>query len=185
MYEYGKNFGEMRNIDLANNKLTGNIPEGISSLIELNALNLSGNTLTGIIPKNIGKLEQLESLDLSRNQFLGSLPASVVGLHYLGYLDLSYNNLSGRIPTGTQLQSFDPSKFMGNAGLCGPPLIEKCPEDGTSNVGGSKTIKKIKMQEVKTIKEIEMNSRSVFMLVQGLDSQLVFVESVSLILNRS
>ncbi|XP_050270295.1 receptor-like protein EIX2 isoform X2 [Quercus robur] len=39
---------------------------------------------------------------------------------------------------GTQLQSFNPSKFMGNAGLCGPPLIEKCPEDVTSNVGGSK-----------------------------------------------
>ncbi|KAF3972648.1 hypothetical protein CMV_003854 [Castanea mollissima] len=39
---------------------------------------------------------------------------------------------------GTQLQSFDPSKFMGNAGLCGPPLVEKCPEDVTSNAGGSK-----------------------------------------------
>ena len=138
VYEYGKNFGEMRSIDLANNKLTGNIPEGISSLIELKALNLSGNMLIGIIPKNIGKLEQLESLDLSRNRFSGSLPASMVGLHYLGYLDLSYNKLSGRIPTGTQLQSFNPSKFMGNAGLCGPPLIEKCPEDVTSNVGGSK-----------------------------------------------
>nr|XP_023875823.1 receptor-like protein EIX2 [Quercus suber] len=138
LYEYGKNFGEMRSIDLANNELTGNIPEEISSLIELKALNLSGNTLTGEIPQDIGKLEQLESLDLSRNRFSGSLPASMVGLHYLGYLDLSYNKLSGRIPTGTQLQSFDPSKFMGNVGLCGPPLIEKCPEDVTSNVGGSK-----------------------------------------------
>ncbi|KAK7840236.1 receptor-like protein eix2 [Quercus suber] len=138
VYDYGKNFGEMRSIDLANNKLTGNIPEGISNLIELKALNLLGNMLTGIIPKNIGKLEQLESLDLSRNRFSGSLPASMVGLHYLGYLDLSYNKLSGRIPTGTQLQSFDPSKFMGNAGLCGPPLIEKCLEDQTSIVGGSK-----------------------------------------------
>ncbi|KAL4652622.1 hypothetical protein ACB092_01G245200 [Castanea dentata] len=138
LYEYGKNFGEMRSIDLASNELTGNIPEEISSLIELKALNLSGNLLTGKIPQNIGKLEQLESLDLSRNQFSGSLPISMVGLHYLGYLDLSNNKLSGRIPTGTQLQSFDPSKFMGNAGLCGPPLVEKCPEDVTSNAGGSK-----------------------------------------------
>ena len=81
---------------------------------------------------------QQESLDLSRNWFSGSLPASMVGLHYLGYLDLSYNKLSGRIPTCTQLQSFNPSKFMGNAGLCGPPLIGKCLEDVTSNVGGSK-----------------------------------------------
>ena len=138
VYEYGKNVGEMRSIELAINKLTKNILEGISSLIELKALNLSGNMLTGIISKNIGKLEQLESLDLSRNRFSSSLPTSMVGLHYLDYLDLSYNKLSGRIPTGTQLQSFDPSKFMGNAGLCGPPLIEKCLEDVTSNVGGSK-----------------------------------------------
>ena len=176
IYEYGKNFGEMRSIDLANR----NIPEEIFSLIELKALNISRNMLTGIIPKNISKLEQLESLDLSRNHFSGSSPVSMVGLHYLGYLDLSYNKLSGRIPTGTQLQSFDPSKYMGNAGLCGPPLIEKCPEDVTSNVGGSKNLKKIEMEEVKTIKEIETNSGSVFLLVQGLDSLLVFGESVSL-----
>ena len=63
-------------------------------------------------------------------------------LHYLGYLDLSYNELSGRIPTiSTQLQTFDPLRFIGNRGLCGPPLIEKCPGDVTSNTatnGGGK-----------------------------------------------
>ena len=69
---------------------------------------------------------------------------------------------------------------MGNARLCGPPLIEKCPEDVTSNVGSSKNHQEIEMEEVKTIKEIETNSGNVFMLVQGLDSLLVFGESVSL-----
>ena len=72
VYEYGKNFGEMRSIDLANNKLTGKIPDEICSLIELKTLNLSGNMLTGMIPQNIGQLEQLESLDLSRNQLFRS-----------------------------------------------------------------------------------------------------------------
>ena len=70
MYEYGRNFGEMRSIDLANNKLTGKIPEEIS-IIELKALNLLGNMLTRIIPQNIGQLEQLDSLVLSRNRFFG------------------------------------------------------------------------------------------------------------------
>ncbi|XP_030953146.1 receptor-like protein EIX2 [Quercus lobata] len=137
VYEYGKNFGEMRSIDLANNKLTGKIPDEICSLIELKALNLSGNMLTGMIPQNIGQLEQLESLDLSRNRLFGSLPASMVALHYLGYLNLSYNEFSGRIPTSTQLQSFDSDRFIGNLGLCGPLLIEKCPEDVTSNTNRS------------------------------------------------
>jgi EIX receptor 1/2 len=141
VYEYVKNFGEMRIINLANNRLTGKIPEEISSLTELKELNLSRNMLTGRIPQKIGQLEQLECLDLSRNQLFGSIPTSMADLHYLGYLDLSYNKFSGNIPTGTQLQSFDPLRFTGNPGLCGPPLIEKCQRDVTSNTktnGGSR-----------------------------------------------
>nr|XP_023898927.1 receptor-like protein EIX1 isoform X2 [Quercus suber] len=138
VYEYGKNFGEMRSIDLANSKLTGKIPVEICCLIELKTLNLSGNMLTGMIPQNIGQLEQLESLDLSRNRLFGSLPASMVALHFLSFLDLSYNELSGRIPTSTQIQSFVSDRFIGNLGLCGPPLIEKCPQDVTSSTNHRK-----------------------------------------------
>jgi EIX receptor 1/2 len=142
LYEYEKYFGEMRSIDFANNKLSGKIPEEISNLIELKALNLSRNMLNGRIPQKIGQLEQLESLDLSRNQLFRSIPVSMADLHYLGYLNLSYNEFSGKIPTGTQLQSFDPLRFISNHGLCGPPLIEMCPGDVTSNTatnGGRKS----------------------------------------------
>ncbi|GKB52222.1 leucine-rich repeat domain, L domain-like protein, partial [Tanacetum coccineum] len=44
-------------------------------------------------------------------------------------LDVSHNNLSGRIPSGTQLQTSEPSRYIGNAGLCGPPLTKYCPGD--------------------------------------------------------
>ena len=84
MSEYGKNFGEMRIINLANNRLTGKIPEEISSLTELKELNLSINMLTGRIPQKIGQLEQLECLDLSRNQLFGSIATSMADLYYLG-----------------------------------------------------------------------------------------------------
>ncbi|XP_039136228.1 receptor-like protein EIX2 [Dioscorea cayenensis subsp. rotundata] len=43
-------------------------------------------------------------------------------LNFLGYLNLSHNNLSGKIPSSTQLQSFDPSAYNWNHGLCGSPL---------------------------------------------------------------
>ncbi|KAL4652621.1 hypothetical protein ACB092_01G245100 [Castanea dentata] len=144
VYEYRKNFGEMRSIDLANNKLIGTIPEEISSLTELKAFNLSRNLLTGIIPQKIGRLEQLESLDLSRNRFSGSIPNSMADLHFLASLDLSYNEFSGKIPTGTQLQTFEPIKFIGNLGLYGPPLTGMC-QGETSNattIGGNKNYKR-------------------------------------------
>ena len=47
------------------------------------------------------------------------------------FLNLSYNNLSGKIPSGTQLQGFDASYFIGNRALCGPPLTQKCPGEET------------------------------------------------------
>ncbi|XP_030935404.1 receptor-like protein EIX2 [Quercus lobata] len=142
-YIYGKNFGEMRSIDLSSNKLTGEIPAEIFSLTELKALNLAGNMLTGLIPQGIGHLKQLESLDLSRNQLFGSIPTSIADLNFLSFLNLSYNKLSGRIPSGTQIQIANPSGFIGNLALCGPPLTPKCPGDAEPNVespkGGSKT----------------------------------------------
>ena len=137
-YIYGKNFGEMRSIDLSSNKLTGEIPAEIFNLTELKALNLAGNMLKGLIPQEIGCLQQLESLDLSSNQLFGSIPASIADLNFLSFLNLSYNKLSGRIPTGTQIQIANPFGFIGNLALCGPPLTPKCPGDVEPNTDSPK-----------------------------------------------
>ncbi|XP_062073707.1 receptor-like protein EIX2 [Humulus lupulus] len=96
-------------LDLSDNKLSGEIPEELTSLQALQSLNLSGNYLSGSIPKKIGSMAKLESLDLSRNRLSGHIP-------------------SGQIPTSTQLQTMDASGFIGNK-LCGPPLLIKCRED--------------------------------------------------------
>ncbi|WRX28279.1 Leucine-rich repeat - like 10 [Theobroma cacao] len=123
---YAKILGLLFVIDLSGNKLTGEIPEEITSLRELVALNLSRNLLSGKIPLKIGQLRQLQSLDLSRNNFSGCIPPSLSELTFIGSLDLSYNYLSGKIPTGSQLQLFDPSTFSHNHGLCGPPVTPNC-----------------------------------------------------------
>ncbi|XAR65468.1 hypothetical protein NMG60_11009606, partial [Bertholletia excelsa] len=133
-HEYTRNIRQLRVIDLSSNKLYGVLPEGITKLVGLVALNLSRNKLRGIISPNIGQLTLLESLDLSRNQFYGEIPATMVKLNFLSYLDLSYNRLSGRIPSSTQLQSFNASQYIGNAGLCGPPITLKCLGDEESKV---------------------------------------------------
>ncbi|KAM5573166.1 receptor-like protein EIX1 [Rosa sericea] len=129
--EFGENLDGMRSIDISSNYLIGEIPPSIASMTELISLNLSRNKLTGKLPEDFGNMKMLESLDLSRNQISGKIPASFASLNFLSVLDLSHNNLSGRIPLGTQLQSFDASKYMENLGLCGPPLTQSCPGDGT------------------------------------------------------
>ncbi|XP_058768845.1 receptor-like protein EIX2 [Vicia villosa] len=133
--EYDKTLELVTSIDLSCNHLTGEIPQSITKLVALFGLNLSRNNLTGFIPNNIGDMESLESLDLSKNYLSGRMPLSFSNLTFLGYMNLSFNNLEGKIPLGTQLQSFDPSSYMGNTGLCGPPLINHCPDDVISSTG--------------------------------------------------
>ncbi|XP_071702739.1 receptor-like protein EIX2 [Rutidosis leptorrhynchoides] len=126
---YQNTLGLVVSLDLSSNRLTGEVPGEISSLLSLIALNLSRNGLTGPIPKDIGQLRWLDFLDLSRNNLMGVIPTSLSQLSNLGVLDLSFNNLSGRIPKSTQLQSFEVASYTGNFALCGVPLPIGCPGD--------------------------------------------------------
>ncbi|KAK3184076.1 hypothetical protein Dsin_031362 [Dipteronia sinensis] len=125
--EYKSTLGLLKSIDLSSNKLSGEVPVTVTSLIGLISLNLSRNSLTGPIPPKIGQLNLLNTLDLSDNLLAGEIPESCSQLNALGVLDLSNNNLSGKIPSNTKLQSFDPSAYAGNLELCGPPLSNTCP----------------------------------------------------------
>ncbi|BFG37780.1 hypothetical protein CerSpe_240540 [Prunus speciosa] len=130
VYDYHSILALVTSIDLSDNKLSGEIPMGLTSLIKLGTLNLSVNHLTGIIPANIGNLESIETLDLSLNKLSGSIPQSMVSLTFLNHLNLSYNNLSGKIPTGNQFHTFiDPSIYEGNPGLSSCPLPTGCQDN--------------------------------------------------------
>jgi hypothetical protein len=140
----------MVSLDLSDNVLSGEIPEELSALTGLVNLNLSRNHLNGTIPWNIGDIKKLESLDLSMNMLSGGIPSSLSDLTSLSHLNVSYNNLSGRIPQGNQLQSLaNPAYiYIGNAGLCGPPLWKNCSSGGDDSVQqaplhGDKSLSKI------------------------------------------
>ena len=86
-----------------NDNTSGEIPEVICNLINLETLDLSvmwaeTNYVTSEIPECIGALENLTYLNLSWNQIYGEIPESIGNLTNLTYLNLLSNQLTGEIP---------------------------------------------------------------------------------------
>ena len=127
--EYTMALSLVVSIDLSNNNLSGEFPEGITKLFGLVFLNLSMNHITSEIPESISKLCKLSSFDLSSYNLLGSIPSSMSSLSFLGYLNMSNNNFSGKIPFIGHMSTFTKSAFTRNPNLCGAPLVIKCQDE--------------------------------------------------------
>ena len=85
-------------IELPRNHLSGQLPDEIGEIVNLEILNLSDNNLSGELPVSLKKLAMLKSLNLSHNQFSGN-PANIFNrFNNLISLDLSYNNFNDNIP---------------------------------------------------------------------------------------
>ncbi|KZV42107.1 putative inactive leucine-rich repeat receptor-like protein kinase [Dorcoceras hygrometricum] len=130
----------LRNLVVSQNNFSGSLPDGFGkNLVLLEKLDLSFNEFDGSIPGDLGSLSNLQgTLDLSQNMFNGSIPSSLGNLPEKVYIDLTYNNLSGPIPQNGALINRGPTAFIGNPGLCGPPLKNLCSSD--SDTGSSSSI---------------------------------------------
>ena len=78
-------------LDLDNNLLTGPVPVWLSELSNLRQLHLSNNDLTGSIPVELSAIFDLTDLTLQRNSLSGSVPSELGNLANLLHLDLSGN----------------------------------------------------------------------------------------------
>lgn len=122
----GENIGEKASMSsikflaLSHNPLGGSIPQSIGKLRELEVLDLEDSELLGNIPEELGSVETLTKSNLSKNKLSGNIPDKVINLKRLEEFDVSRNRLRGRIPPHTAM--FPISAFVGNLGLCGPPL---------------------------------------------------------------
>ncbi|KAB1215794.1 hypothetical protein CJ030_MR4G010914 [Morella rubra] len=80
------------------NKRTGDIPTGLTNLINLEVLLADNNELSGTIPFGLGNLGKLVYLDFSDNNFTGSIPSSLGNLGLVVQVYLGGNKLHGKIP---------------------------------------------------------------------------------------
>ncbi|CAL9115852.1 unnamed protein product [Musa textilis] len=84
------------------NYLSGDMPETLQSLRDLEYLDLSGNSNVSVrMPTWLGNLTSFAIFKLVGNKLIGGEIPPIVGdftLQILGHLDMSYNNLSGQIP---------------------------------------------------------------------------------------
>ncbi|XVF08529.1 hypothetical protein REPUB_Repub07fG0010700 [Reevesia pubescens] len=86
-------------IDLKNNNLSGTLPSSMGSLSFLQSLHLRQNNLSGVLPPSLQNCSLLLALDLSENKFEGSIP-SWIGekLSNIMIVGLRSNNFQGDIP---------------------------------------------------------------------------------------
>ena len=90
--------GEVTELDLSSNRLSGEIPPELGNLAKLETLYLYSNQLSREIPPELGDLAKLKTLHLSSNQLSGKIPPELSNLANLEWLYLSSNQLSGEIP---------------------------------------------------------------------------------------
>ncbi|CAH8345552.1 unnamed protein product [Eruca vesicaria subsp. sativa] len=148
-------------INLSNNRLSGQIPSEIGRLKSLHKIDLSMNNLSGKVPPELGGCQSLTYLDLSHNLISGQIPVQISQIRMLNYLnvswnslnqslpvelgymksltsaDFSHNNFSGSVPTLGQFSYFNSTSFLGNPFLCG---YSSNPCDGSQNQSQSQLL---------------------------------------------
>ncbi|ESQ46297.1 hypothetical protein EUTSA_v10000632mg [Eutrema salsugineum] len=89
----------MRSLDIANNKIKGQVPGWLWTLPHLMFVHLSNNTFTSFErPVKHGLSPVLSYLFGSKNNFTGKIPSFICALRSLSILELSDNNFNGSIP---------------------------------------------------------------------------------------
>ncbi|KAH6821298.1 hypothetical protein C2S53_000788 [Perilla frutescens var. hirtella] len=133
-------------VSLNSNGVVGTLPEDISKCSRLTHIYLRGNSLSGSLPVSLSRLSNLKRIVVSNNGFSGGIPdlSRISGLltffaennqlsggipqfdfSNLEEFNVSNNDLTGQIPEGGG--RFSAASFLGNLGLCGPPLPNACP----------------------------------------------------------
>ena len=120
-------FSELQFLYLYGNKLSGEIPPELGDVASLRVLALESNRLSGKIPPELGRLEDMEDMDLADNRLVGEIPPELANLPDLYLLHLSGNELTGCIPDGLRDVVENDFDELGLP-FCPPPSVDDCLE---------------------------------------------------------
>ncbi|XP_042980779.1 phytosulfokine receptor 1 [Carya illinoinensis] len=124
-------FENLEVLIIANCRLTGSIPQWLSSCTKLRLLDLSWNRLGRTIPEWFGDFHFLFYLDLSNNSFTGEIPKNITSLESLIDRNISLvepspdfpfylkRNVSARGLQYNQVSSFPPTLDLSHNNLSG------------------------------------------------------------------
>ncbi|KAL1204890.1 Receptor-like protein kinase BRI1-like 3 [Cardamine amara subsp. amara] len=160
---YWGNFQNLKQLSLAHNLYSGEIPPELSLLCRtLEVLDLSGNSFTGQLPKTFTSCGSLQSLNLGNNKLSGDFLTTVVSkLPKITYLYLPYNNISGSFPisltncTNLRVLDLSSNEFTGEvpSGFCSlqsSSVLEKL-MIANNYLSGTVPVKLGKCKSLKTI----------------------------------
>ncbi|KAL7608787.1 hypothetical protein Lser_V15G13161 [Lactuca serriola] len=128
------NCKELTHLYISGNQFVGNLPETLSQLNNLKRLEISDNGFSGDLP-NLPRISGLIEILAQNNQFSGPIPE--FDFSNLASFNVSNNNFSGSVPPGGD--RFTPSSYLGNLGLCGDPLPNKCEVPGPTSPHAAQT----------------------------------------------
>ncbi|XP_068337007.1 receptor-like protein 7 [Pyrus communis] len=83
---------------VSNNNYSGEVSPLFCNLNYLQDLNLANNNLSGMLPQCLGKSSSLEILHLMFNSFHGDIPPFCANKNSLKFVGLGYNRLQGMLP---------------------------------------------------------------------------------------
>lgn len=110
------NLTDMWYIDLDSNHLVSTIPSQLGLLHgNLSNVYLFNNSLTGPIPTELGQLTLVNDLELFDNSLSGRIPSALGQLTLLDFLFLFDNHLSGPLPSEIGDVCIDQRSYVINA----------------------------------------------------------------------
>ncbi|CAN1321007.1 Probable LRR receptor-like serine/threonine-protein kinase At3g47570 [Linum perenne] len=96
---FGNLSSSIQYFEVAENQLSGRVPNALGQLNNLQFLALNWNNLSGEIPVSIFNLSSLTDMWFGGNQFHGELPWNIgISLPNLEYLDVADNHFTGNVP---------------------------------------------------------------------------------------